>query len=67
LLDGDAARVELAAFELEPVSDRRGQPSVGLRITRSPVSVFKASNEICLRCTSNPATIAIRASSSFRH
>jgi hypothetical protein len=33
----------------------------------SPDSVSKASNVICLRCTSNPATIAIRASSAFRH
>ena len=31
-----------------------------------PVSVSNASNVICLRCTSNPATIAIRASFAFR-
>ena len=43
-----------------------GVASIRPRLT-SPVSVFKASNVICLRCTSNPATIAIRASSAFRH
>jgi hypothetical protein len=39
-----------------------GVASIRPRLT-SPVSVSNASNVICLRCTSNPATIAIRASS----
>src|SRR4051794_16626625 len=39
-----------------------GVESIRPRIT-SPVSVSNASKVICARCTSNPATIAIRASS----
>ena len=43
-----------------------GVASIRPRIT-SPVSVSSASKVICARCTSNPATIAIRASFEFRH
>ena len=46
-------------------STAAGVASIRPRLT-SPVSVSSASNVICLRCTSNPATIAIRASSAFR-
>jgi hypothetical protein len=42
----------------DPGPDRRRRRIDPARIT-SPESVSSASNVICLRCTSNPATIAI--------
>jgi hypothetical protein len=62
-LDRDATSRPLNRRTHAPTA--AGEDSIRPRLT-SPVSVSRASNVICNRCTSNPATIGIRASSAFR-